>query len=100
MHDVQQPPPPPQLVPSIDDVPFESIPLFTGDIPFEGDKPKAKSRQDDPKYWLFNAVTDGCKDCVAFCVDRHGIDKDVVSDTNQCTAQVWESRGLGRSKRF
>ena len=36
LYDVQQPPPPPQLVPSIDDVPFESIPLFTGDIPFEG----------------------------------------------------------------
>ena len=50
-------------------------------------KPKGKSRQDDPKYWLFNAVKDSCKVCVGLCVTRHGIDKDSVSDNNQNTAE-------------
>ena len=61
--------------------------LCFDDIPFEGGrhlckrhKPIAKNRQEDPRYWFFNAVLDGCKDCVAFCVHRHGIDKDVESD--------------------
>ena len=61
--------------------------LCIDDIPFEGGrhlckshKPIAKNRQEDPRYWFFNAVLAGCKDCVAFCVHRHGIDKDVESD--------------------
>jgi hypothetical protein len=79
---------------STDDAPSEMVPLTPGDIPFEGGrylckrhKPKSKCRRDDPKYWFFKAVTDGCQDCVAFCVDRHGIDKNVVSDNNKFTAQ-------------
>ena len=86
-------PPPPPPLPSTDDVPFVIVPYYSEDtfgmppLPFEGGrhlcmkhKPKGKSRQDDPKYWFFNAVLAGCKDCVAFCVHRHGIDKDVESD--------------------
>jgi hypothetical protein len=76
----------PQPLGSTDYVPFE--------IDFEGGrhlckkhKPKSKSRRHDPKYWFFNAVTDGCQRCVACCVYRHNIDKDVVSDNNQFTAQ-------------
>ena len=78
------PPPPPQ---STDE-------LVTGDISFDGGihlckkhKPKSKNRQGDPKYWFFNAVKHGCKKCVAFCVDSHGIALDVVSDTNKYTAK-------------
>ena len=63
-------------------------------LPFEGGrhlcmnhKPKGKSRQDDPKYWLFNAVKDSCKVCVGFCVARHVIDNDSVSDNNQNSAE-------------
>ena len=47
----------------------------------------AKRRQDDPKYWLFNAVKNGCKVCVGTCVARHGIDIDSVSDNNQYTVE-------------
>ena len=79
---------------STDDAPSEMVPLTPGDIPFEGGrylckrhKPKSKCRRDDPKYWFFKAVAEGCQDCVAFCVDSHGIDKNVVSDNNKFTAQ-------------
>ena len=67
-------------------------------LPFEGGKhlckkhkPKTKSRQDDVKYWFFNAVNHSCQDCVAFCVNKHGIDIDVVSDNNEYTAQDYAS---------
>ena len=97
-------PPPPPPLPSTDDVPFEIVPFHSGDrqaailttfmppLPFEGGKhlckkhkPMAKRRQDDPKYWLFNAVKDGCKVCVGTCVARHGIDINALSDNNQYT---------------
>ena len=63
-------------------------------VPFEGGKhlckkhkPKKKSRKDDVKYWFFNAVNHSCQDCVSFCVNKHGIDIDVVSDNKEYTAQ-------------
>ena len=93
----QAPQPP---LPSADDVPFVIVPYYSQDtfgtppLPFEGGrhlcmkhKPKGKSRQDDPKYWLFNAVKDSCKVCVGLCVTRYGIDKNSVSDNNQNTAE-------------
>ena len=63
--------------------------LCFDDIPFEGGRHLCKShkpkyRQDDPRYWFFNAVLSGCKYCVAFCVHRHGLNKDVKTD-----AMVW-----------
>ena len=67
-------------------------------VPFEGGKhlckthkPKTKSRQDDLKYWFFGAVNHSCQRCVAFCVNKHGIDINVVSDNNAYTAQDFAS---------
>ena len=59
--------------------------LCFDDIPFEGGRHLCKShkpkyRQDDPRYWFFNAVLSGCKYCVAFCVHRHGLNKDVATE--------------------
>ena len=101
---VPQPPPP---LPSTDDlppdiastiVPYYSVShaaILTTLMPplsFEGGKhlckkhkPMAKRKQDVPKYWLFNAVKDGCKVCVGTCVARHGIDINALSDNNQYT---------------
>ena len=65
-------------------------------VPFDGGKhlckkhkPKRTSRKDDVKYWFFNAVNHSCQDCVAFCVNKHGIDIDVVSDNKEYTAQAY-----------
>ena len=65
-------------------------------VPFDGGKhlckkhkPKRTSRKDDVKYWFFNAVNHNCQDCVAFCVNKHGIDIDVVSDNKEYTAQAY-----------
>ena len=91
-------PPPPPSLPSTDDVPAASqaaiLTAFMPQVPFEGGKhlckkhkPTAKKRQDVPKYWMFNAVKDGCKFCVGTCVRRHGIDIDSVSDNNQYTVE-------------
>ena len=65
-------------------------------VPFDGGKhlckkhkPKRPSRKDDVKYWFFNAVIHSCQDCVAFCVNKHGVDIDVVSDNKEYTAQAY-----------
>ena len=65
-------------------------------VPFDGGKhlckkhkPTAKRRQDVVKYWFFNAVIHSCQDCVAFCVNKHGVDIDVVSDNKEYTAQAY-----------
>ena len=101
---VPQPPPP---LPSTDDLPPDIastiVPYYSVShaailttlmppLPFEGGKhlckkhkPMAKRKQDVPKYWLFNAVKDGCKVCVGTCVARHGIDINALSDNNQYT---------------
>ena len=98
--DAVAPPPPP--LPSSDDFSLAIVPFSPGGIPvvvpFEGGKhlckthkPKTKSRQDVLKYWFFGAVNHSCQRCVAFCVNKHGIDINVVSDNNAYTAQDFAS---------
>ena len=94
LYNLQNLPPLRPPVPSTDELVNGMEVLLTGDIPFEDGthlckkhKPKTQSRRDDPKYWFFNAAKQGCKNCVAFCVERHGIDKNVVSETHKYTAE-------------
>ena len=63
-------------------------------VPFDAGKhlckehgPKNAQRKKDPKYWFFKAASDGCKACLKFCVESHGIPKDVTSDTQGYTAE-------------
>ena len=82
----RKPPPPP---------PSESWPHAAASeiVPFDGGKwlcrdhrPKSKHRRGDLKYWFFQVVRDNCKECVRFCVNKHGLNADVVSDNKHYSA--------------
>ena len=46
-----------------------------------------KNRREDLNYWFFNAIKDGCEDCVKVLVQELGVDKDVTSDTQNYSAK-------------
>ena len=49
-------------------------------------KPKG-NRASRLKYWFFQAVSDGCTNCVGILVNDLGVDKDVRSDTMKYSAK-------------
>ena len=67
------------------------VPFEAGKHLCKAHKPNNLQRSNDPKYWFYEAVKHGCKTCVKFCVDRHGIDKSVASDNNGYTAICFAS---------
>jgi hypothetical protein len=79
------PPPPPPPIPD----PEDFVPFDNGIHLCRHHKPSNTERRLDPKYWFFQAVRQGCTRCVDFCVRRHLINKNIVSNTNGYTALAY-----------
>ena len=79
--------PPPRPPPEAD--PSQVVPFKAGRYLCTLHTPQSKNRRDDSKYWFYNATRSGCKSCVRFCVQSHGIDKNVRSNTNNYTARAF-----------
>ena len=87
LYNALTPPSPSPLESSTDDPSTGTVPFDSGKHLCSDHQPTNKRRRLDPKYWYYNSVRSSCKECVAFCIQKHGLPKDVPSDTNGYTAR-------------